>query len=137
MMEDEITGYLLKLADRGITGIKVSYDGSGDSGAIDGIRGYTDENITLAELDDKSIWSLQDNSIDLSKDSILEAYLYDYLLEDIEDWYNNEGGYGTVCILVPSGEYNIENNVRVTNSIHYDHSGNLLSKVSKYDGTSF
>lgn len=136
-MEDEITGYLLKLADRGITGIKVSYDGSGDSGAIDGIRGYTDENITLAELDDKSIWSLQDNSIDLSKDSILEAYLYDYLLEDIEDWYNNEGGYGTVCILVPSGEYNIENNVRVTNSIQYDHSGNLLSKVSKYDGTSF
>jgi len=137
MMEDEITGYLLKLADRGITGIKASYDGAGDSGAIDNIRGYTDENITLDELNDKSIWSLQDNSIDLSKDSILENYLYDYLLEDIEDWYNNEGGYGTVCILVPSGEYNIYNNVRVTNSIQYDHSGNLLSKVSKYDGTSF
>ena len=66
--------------------------------------------------------------------------IHDWLIERITgfgDWYNNEGGYGTICILVPSGEYSIDNNVRVTNSLHYGHSGNLLSKASKYNGTSF
>jgi hypothetical protein len=35
MTENELTGLLLKLADIGVTGVKVLYDGAGDSGAIE------------------------------------------------------------------------------------------------------
>ena len=37
MTENEMTGLLLKLADLGVTGIKIFYSGGGDSGDIDDI----------------------------------------------------------------------------------------------------
>ena len=30
----------------------------------------------------------------------LEEFATDNILDDIEDWWNNEGGYGNLCILV-------------------------------------
>ena len=70
MKELELTSLLFKLADLSITGIKVHYDGGGDSGAIEWI-GYTrekcdspegindyidnwDNDSNLAELDSKA-----------------------------------------------------------------------------------
>jgi hypothetical protein len=35
----------------------------------------------------------------------LENFLYDSVLSNIEDWYNNEGGDGYVFIMVPSVLY--------------------------------
>ena len=141
MTENEMTGLLFKLADMGITGIKIHYDGGGDSGAIEEI-GYTTEPCETPDDVDEKVetgWGSEYNLADLDNEAYkaIENFATEKLLEDIEDWYNNEGGYGTICILVPSGEYNIDNNVRVTNSIQYDHSGNLLNKASKYNGTSF
>ena len=40
MTEIELTSLLFRLADIGITGVKVRYDGGGDSGSIEWI-GYT------------------------------------------------------------------------------------------------
>ena len=37
MTENDLTGLLLQLADRGVTGIKLFYSGGGDSGAIDDV----------------------------------------------------------------------------------------------------
>ncbi len=42
MNEINMTGLLLQLADRGVTGVKVQYEGSGDSGAIENVV-YTTE----------------------------------------------------------------------------------------------
>jgi hypothetical protein len=51
------------------------------------------------------------------------------LLNEIEDWWNNEGGYGTLCIMVPSGKYIINNHIRITDTEDYFHDGDLLSKA--------
>jgi hypothetical protein len=42
MTENDMTSLLLQLADRGVTGIKIYYAGSGDSGAIEDVVYTTD-----------------------------------------------------------------------------------------------
>ena len=59
----------------------------------------------------------------------IENFTTDTILDTIEDWWNNEGGSGTLSILVPSGEYNVENNIRVINYDEFFHEGNLFRKT--------
>jgi hypothetical protein len=132
MTEIDMTGLLIKLANLGVTGIKVKYDGGGDSGAIEWI-GYTTEKCdTPGEVSDNiNDW---DNDYNLEQlDSILYHEIHHFadnkLLNDIEDWWNNEGGFGELSICVPSGEYMISNNVRVTHSENYMHDGNLFKST--------
>ena len=42
MTEQELMQTLIQLADLGVTGIRIDYEGSGDSGCIEGIM-YTEE----------------------------------------------------------------------------------------------
>jgi hypothetical protein len=137
MTENNMTGLLLQLADRGVTGIKVTYEGSGDSGAIENVV-YTAEKLREDEKDafdvlfDINVWgkgvpNLKDLDSGLASD--IENFVEEKLLNDIEDWWNNEGGYGTVCILVPSGKYKIVNDVRITETETYYHDGSLIQKT--------
>jgi hypothetical protein len=137
MTELEMTGLLLKLADLGVTGIKVHYAGSGDSGAIENVV-YTAEklsNITneaFDEIYDLDVWGDDRNDLnDLSTElcSEVDSFVIDRLLNDIEDWWNNDGGEGTVCIIVPSGKYRIINQVFITTSEEFIHSGELIDKT--------
>jgi hypothetical protein len=132
MTELEMTGLLLKLADIGVTGIKVKYEGSGDSGAIEWI-GYTKELCETPEDVNNNIddW---DNDYNLEQlDSILYHEIYHFaenkILSDIEDWWNDEGGFGELCICVPSGKYIINNSVRIIDYEEYFHDGDLISKT--------
>ena len=131
MTENELTGLLLKLADLGVTGIKVQYDGGGDSGAIEWIC-YTKEPCeTPEDVDDRvEDWADESNLsvFDLGLYNQFESFAYD-ILNDIEDWWNNEGGYGSLCICVPSGKYIINNHVRIMETEDYFHDGNLLEKT--------
>lgn len=133
MTELELTSLLFQLADHGITGIKVKYDGAGDSGAIEWI-GYTTQPCeTPEDVDDKvEDWSDASNLsvFDSGAHSQIEEFAYK-LLNDIEDWWNNEGGWGDLCICVPSGKYIINNHVRITESEDYFHDGSLLDKVDE------
>jgi len=137
MKEIDMIGTLVRLADLGITGIKVTYEGSGDSGAIENIV-YTAEKLRESEEDafedlndidvwGKDVWELRD--LDSGLHSDIENFVEDKLLQDIEDWWNNDGGYGTVCILIPSGKYNIVNDVRITQVETYYHEGSLIQKT--------
>jgi hypothetical protein len=133
MTELELTSLLFRLADIGITGIKVRYDGSGDNGAIEWI-GYTKEACKTPENVDDLI-ALWDDDADLSKIaqndySLIEKFAYD-ILDDVEDWWNNEGGFGSFCFLVPSGKYVINNSLRVMDYVEYFHDGDLLDKTEK------
>jgi hypothetical protein len=136
MTELEMTGLLLKLADLGVTGIKVHYAGSGDSGAIENIV-YTTEELdedevdAFNELDTLNSWSNEDNLSTLNSDlnSLIEDFVNEKLINDIEDWWNNDGGEGTVCIIVPSGKYRIENRIYITTSEEFIHSGELIDKT--------
>ena len=134
MTENELTGLLLKLADIGVTGVKVLYDGAGDSGAIEWI-GYTKEPCKTPE-------DVNDNVDDWENDRVLakisadahnaiENFAQERLLDEIEDWWNNEGGWGELCICIPSGKYIINNHVRITETEDYFHDGSLLDKVEE------
>ena len=131
MTENDMTGLLLQLADLGVTGIKIIYSGGGDSGAIDDII-YTTEKVTnfedLEYLDQYSenVLNLRDLSTSFYSD--IEDFATEKLLDNIEDWWNNEGGYGTVLIAIPSGNYKINNSIYISNTEEFIHHGNLINK---------
>jgi len=134
MTENELTGLLLKLADMGVTGIKVHYNGGGDSGAIERI-GYTKSDCATPEdVDDEvDTWDAESNLMDLDGRaySLIEDFAQDTILDDIEDWWNNEGGFGDLCICVPSGKYIVNNHINITETEDYFHDGSLLEKVEE------
>ena len=83
------------LKDLGVTEITINYSGGGDSGQIDSIE-YANPKVkgefsTIPERILKAVES--------------EGYR---LLNGIDDWYNNEGGYGTIVINVSDFEYAID-----------------------------
>jgi hypothetical protein len=131
MTEIEMTGLLLKLADLGVTGIKVKYDGGGDSGAIEWI-GYTKEKCDTPQDVNDNIddWENDLNLADLDSSvySLIEDFAQEKILNDIEDWWNNEGGFGELCICIPSGKYIINSNVRIIDYEEYFHEGSLIDK---------
>ena len=134
MKELELTSLLFRLADIGITGIKVHYDGGGDSGAIEQI-GYTTEKCdTPRDVDDEiDVWENEMSlaALDSELYALVEEFAQDQILNDIEDWWNNEGGFGDLCICVPSGKYIINNSVRITETEDFFHNGSLLEKAEE------
>ena len=134
MTELELTSLLFKLADLDITGLKVKYDGGGDSGSIEWI-GYTRKKCeTPEDVNDRvNDWETESALTNLDPDLYyqIESFAENKLLDDIEDWWNNEGGYGDLCICVPSGKYIINNHIRVTETEDYFHDGDLLSKTEE------
>ena len=131
MTELEMTGLLLKLADLSVTGIKVKYDGGGDSGAIEWI-GYTREKCDTPQDVNNNIDDWENDSdlaeLDSEAYSLIEDFAQNKILDDIEDWWNNEGGFGELCICIPSGKYIINSNVRISDYEEYFHEGSLIDK---------
>lgn len=131
MTENEMTGLLLKLADLGVTGIKIFYSGSGDSGDIDDVV-YT----TTKEASFDDIMNLSNYGEGVLYLADLDGYLRDDLIDfanekilnDLEDWWNNDGGYGVMLIKIPSGQYEITNTIYVTDTEEFEHDGDLISK---------
>jgi hypothetical protein len=131
MTENEITGLLLKLADLGVTGIKIFYSGSGDSGDIDDVVYTTTKEVSLYDIMNLSnygegILYLADLDGELRDDLI--DFANEKLLNDIEDWWNNDGGYGVILIKIPSGQYEIHNTIYITDTEEFEHDGDLISK---------
>lgn len=129
MTEQELMQTLIQLADLGVTGIRIDYEGGGDSGCIEDIM-YTDkEGVSLDEVQNLP-WGSK-NLRELSNELAIniENFTTDTILDTIEDWWNNEGGSGTLAILVPSGEYNVENNIRRIDYDEFFHEGNLFRKT--------
>lgn len=89
----------MALKDLGIHEVMVYYSGSGDSGSIEDLTCYDNEG---NEIDITS--ELDENIKDIA----------DIYLSDIEDWWNDNGGYGNMRINVTDGTYNIENNIYIT-----------------------
>ena len=133
MTEEQLMEVLIQLADQGVTGIKVHYDGSGDSGAIEGIV-YTDiEDANFSDIDLVSAWDQDKNlaTLNSSAYATIQNFAHETILDNIEDWWNNEGGYGDILIKVPSGEYVVNNNVRIMETEEFTHEGNLFKKTEE------
>jgi len=137
MNETMMTGLLIQLADLGVTGIQIYYEGSGDSGCIDEVIYTTDKLPENEEEAFDKIRSLNNwqpdakylRSLDSGLSSDIESFATDKILDDLENWWNDEGGYGTMCILIPSGKYDIMNNIRITEVETYEHVGNLIDQT--------
>jgi len=132
MNENEMTDLLLKLADLGVTGIKIFYSGSGDSGDIDDVVYTTIKEASFYDIMNLSNYG-QENTLYLADlDGYLRDDLIDFanekILNGIEDWWNNDGGYGVMLIKIPSGEYEISNTIYVTDTEEFAHDGDLISK---------
>jgi hypothetical protein len=137
MKEMDMIGTLVKLADLGVTGVKVYYEGSGDSGCIEEIvyainKMDEDEENAFSDLDDIHIYgkdAMHLKDLDSGLASDIENFVEEKLLNEIEDWWNNEGGSGSLCILIPSGKYKIINDIRITEVETYIHEGSLIDKT--------
>ena len=132
MTENEMTGLLLQLADLGVTGIKIFYSGGGDSGDIDDIVYTTTKEATFNNI--MNLTNYGENLLNLQTlDDELSDKIKDFanekILNDLEDWWNNDGGYGTMLIKIPSGQYEISNTIYVTNTEEFEHDGDLISKT--------
>ena len=137
MNETMMTSLLIQLADLGVTGIQIYYEGSGDSGCIDQVLYTTDklpENLEDAFDKIRCLNSWDEDAkylrnLDSGLSSDIESFAEEKILDSIEDWWNNDGGYGTMCILVPSGKYDVMNNIRITEVETFEHVGNLIDQT--------
>ena len=137
MKESDIMGALFELHQAGIKGINVYYEGGGDSGCIESSV-YTKDELS-DNIDDAFDYIYQLDSwsgrnSDIKKDfpnlwDKLENFADEAILNNIEDWWNNDGGYGHLCIIVPSGKYKVYNKIRYTEVEDYYHEGELLEKA--------
>lgn len=84
-----------QLSERGVVRVEVEYDGSGDEGFVESIAAFTIEG-TKVELSDESR-------------DLIDQYTYEGIPYD---WYNNEGGYGTMRIDVAKEAFFVEHNQR-------------------------
>ena len=132
MTENEMTGLLLQLADLGVTGIKIFYSGGGDSGDIDDIIYTTTKEASFDDI--MNLNSYGENYLNLQTlDDELADKIKDFasekILNDLEDRWNNDGGYGTMLIKIPSGKYEINNMIYITDTEEFEHDGDLISKT--------
>ena len=131
MTENKMTDLLLKLADLGVTGIKILYSGGGDDGEIDDVLYTTTKDVTFYDIN--TLVDYQENTLYLTnldhelKDEITE-FANEKILNGIEDWWNNDGGYGVMLIKIPSGQYEINNTIYVTDTEEFEHDGNLIDQ---------
>ena len=137
MNETMMTSLLIQLADLGVTGIQIYYEGSGDSGCINEVL-YTTDKLpeSLEDAFDKirslNTWDEESKylrNLDSGLSSDIEEFATEKILDDLENWWNDAGGYGTMCILVPSGKYDVMNNVRITEVETFEHVGNLIDQT--------
>ena len=137
MEEANIMGTLFEFQQAGITGINVYYEGSGDSGCIESsvyTKNKLSDDIDTAfdELCQLDSWSGAHSDISVDFPNLwkkLESFIDETILSNIEDWWNNDGGYGHLCIIVPSGKYKVYNKVRYTQVENFYHDGELLEKA--------
>jgi hypothetical protein len=95
----EEAAFVSSLKNMGITELVAEYDGSGDSGSIETIYCEDENGNTI--------------SIDSDTESKVEEMLYEVLSDKYQyDWYNNEGGYGTVRINIEDKTWNVDGAIR-------------------------
>jgi hypothetical protein len=100
MASTKVAALMSRLRDLDIQRVEIRYDGSGDSGSIDDVDFY------------KEKWeSVDDIAEDLR--GLCEDLGYHILNQHYNwDWYNNDGGYGTVIIVPGEDSITIDGYVR-------------------------
>jgi hypothetical protein len=114
-----LVGVMTYLGDLGFNRVQINYSGGGDSGAIDTIMYLKPED---DEEQDYNLSEKQKNNLNETVRSFIDDLAYTKL-NDIEDWWNNDGGFGVMIINIPSGEFTIENHTYYQIIEKYEHEG--------------
>lgn len=127
--ELDIKVLFASLEENGIVKVEIEFDGAGDSGSIEGVKCYVED--PHAELD-RSVTEDPRIITDVLVEEltnlgyhILENY-YGY------DWYNNEGGYGTINIDIKEKEWDIEGWQRISDVEEAHKSGDLKQALTSF-----
>lgn len=94
------------LYELGVTHVRFSYNGEGDSGSIE------DTSFNTAN-------GAEYNEVILNKDAVTEQlndFLTDSLSDEVGDWYNNDGAYGEAILGTKTQTLQITNNQRITDT---------------------
>lgn len=124
MTEKEIT----LLVEAGIGYIHVEYMGGGDSGAIEATTYISNSCEKMQDDWNEDSLSMQchDNEC-LPRPKKLDEQLVEDMaykqLNNIEDWWNNEGGYGCLVIEIPSMKFKNMNIIEYRETETYNHEG--------------
>ena len=116
MLKLEASLGLVTLKDMGINFLHIEYSGSGDSGSIESITPYS--KVSVEYDNDGEIVFI--GELDHNNEIIIDAYIKGILdkieneviielLNNIEDWWNNEGGYGNMYVDLTTNAYIINN----------------------------
>ena len=103
---------LTQLRTLGVKTVEVAFSGGGDSGDIDDVNAYDNDNVdinlTAHHLDwpeessihdpDTNAWITEVKTVTKSLDDILKDVTFDALAASGLDWYNNDGGQGSLLI---------------------------------------
>lgn len=126
-------GILLRLKDYGVKYVYCYYSGGGDSGCIDEFAFYgADADIEFNFEDNGFTIKNESNKMKLQEESSLWNMVVGELdgkLMQVEDWYNNDGGYGEMLVEVDTGRYLIDNNCYITQEENFKHCGKFESNV--------
>jgi hypothetical protein len=121
------SGLFAALAAVDIHTVVVNFDGYGDSGQIERIDGFTQNN-TEVELPEASIETQQATfeaeTIGASMQSlreVIEAMAYDFLEETHIGWQDNDGAYGEFTFAVADQSITLDYNERFTDSTNHQH----------------
>lgn len=111
------THVLFNLAAQGFEFIKINYSGGGDSGCIDDVYllfhgTATIEGDNISENNDRD-YAHPDTVLK----ELIEQKALDQVLDKADDWWNNEGGGGTLYISTLDGSYYGDHYVNVTDTI--------------------
>jgi hypothetical protein len=120
---------------------RINFDGGGDDGQIDEIEFYNTNNETFDIPSDMISWVYHDFNGQEAKDAkvtlhkAIEDLGYQMLDETGHDWVNNDGGYGTIDVLLEGEDgkpsVHMEINIRYTNEDQYDYDDNNFSMFAE------
>jgi hypothetical protein len=119
---DDYKRYLATvLMGLGATKAHVEYDGSGDSGAIQGI-GAVDAMGANINIDGVEVRTYGGGTSPLA--DALEGLADDCLNSNNIDWYNNDGGFGEyeIDLTVSPFTFTLKHNVRITDTNYEEYS---------------
>ena len=121
-------GIALLLKDKGYKCIVAGFEGSSDSGAIEYIHA-TEESFedSLEYADSWEYGGISTSLADLIPDArhkFIEDKCYE-LINNVENWWDNDGGWGCLVIDVINNKYHIITNIRITNHETFEHNGKI------------
>ncbi len=123
------THILFQLAAQGFTHVVITYAGSGDSGCIESTCVYEKDIISEDEHGYMEFRRPEDQydakykCLNADLKTRIEDYVYSNCLDALSDWWNNEGGQGTLFISTANGNYYCDHSTNVTETVQDPSSG--------------